>query len=475
MSSHQGSGNTTPVERIDQLVAHHARGERPRADWKVGTEHEKFAFTFPDLRPLPYRGAGGAPGIVDLLEAMKSCCGWQPQVDRGELIALASHEGSIALEPGGQVELSGQPHKTIHETREELDRHVAELERLSRAFPVRWLWIGAQPVHGLDDLGWMPKRRYGVMREYLPTRGRLARYMMQATSTVQANLDFADERDMGRKLRTAMGVSSIVTAMFANSPFTTPPEGEGGKPGRFKTFRAHVWTDTDNDRSGLLPFVFEDAAPTYERYVRWALDVPMFFIVRDGEYLPARGLTFRQFWQRGFHDSGHRATMEDWELHVSTLFPDVRLKTYLETRTADCVQPGLIPALPALWKGVLYSDDTLDAAWDLVRRWSFDERVEHRHAVTRDALQAPIPRSSGTTADLANELLAIARAGLATQARDGGYADEWVHLAPLAQLTASGRAPADLLLAHYASKRWRSPAELLASLLEPPVTPIAPA
>jgi len=469
MSSHQGSGNTTRVERLDQLVAHHARGERPRSAWKVGTEHEKFAFSTPDLRPLPYRGERGAPGIVDLLVAMRSCCGWQPQVDQGELIALASREGSIALEPGGQVELSGQPHATIHDTKAELDRHVAELEALSRAFPVRWLWIGAHPVHGIDELGWMPKRRYAVMRDYLPTRGRLARYMMQATSTVQANLDYGDERDMGRKLKTAMGVSSIVTAMFANSPFSTPPEGERGKPGRFKTFRAHVWTATDNDRAGLLPFVFQDEAPTYERYVLWALDVPMFFIVRDGEYLPARGLTFRAFWERGFHDTGHRATMEDWELHISTLFPDVRLKTYLETRTTDCVPPRYIPALPALWKGVLYTDDTLDAAWDLVRRWSFDERVEHRLAVTRDALQAPIPRSSGTTADLARELVAIARAGLAAQAKAGAHPDEWIHLAPLAALTETGRAPADELLAHYASRRWRSAEAMLATLLEPPV------
>ncbi|MFO0749447.1 MAG: glutamate-cysteine ligase family protein [Myxococcota bacterium] len=468
MSGITGSGNTTRVERLQQLVEHHARGERARDQWKVGTEHEKFAFTYPDLKPLPYRGENGAPGILTLLEAMRSCCGWQPQEDHGELIALASKEGSIALEPGGQVELSGQPHATIHDTKDELDRHVAELEHLSRAFPVRWLWLGAHPVHGLDDLGWMPKRRYGVMREYLPTRGTLARYMMQATCTVQANLDYGDERDMGRKLRTAMGVSSIVTAMFANSPFTPPPLGTSGKPGGWKTFRAHVWSDTDNDRSGLLRFALEGDGPTYEQYATWALDVPMFFIVRDGEYLPAHGLTFRAFWKDGFHDTGHRATMEDWELHLSTLFPDVRLKTYLETRTADVVPPEYICALPALWKGILYRDDPMDAAWDLVKRWSFDERVAHRRAVARDALGAPVPGSKGKTADLAKELIAIAKAGLAAQAAAGGYADESIHLAPLAALTEAGRCPADLVLARYASRKW-TPKEFLASLLVPPV------
>lgn len=459
------------MSSVAQLVAHHARGERPRTDWKVGTEHEKFAFTYPGLRPLPYRDPAGGPGIVNLLEAMQSCCGWQPQVDRGELIALASKEGSIALEPGGQVELSGQPCRTIHETRAELDRHVAELEHLSSEFPVRWLWLGAHPVHSLDDLGWMPKRRYAVMRDYLPTRGKMARYMMQATSTVQANLDYGDERDMGEKVRTAMGVSSIVTAMFANSPF--PVAGYEGAapltPGRFKTFRAHVWTDTDNDRSGLLPFVFEGDAPTYERYAEWALDVPMFFIVRDQEYLPARGLTFRAFWKHGFHDTGHHATMEDWELHLSTLFPDVRLKTYLETRTADVVPPEYICALPALWKGILYRDDARAAAWDLVKRWSFLDRQEHRGAVTRDALQAPIVHSKGTTADLANELLAIARGSLTAQARDNDHPDEGVHLDALSALTSTGRAPADVILEKWSKKKWQNPSEFLATILEPPV------
>lgn len=456
MSSHLGSGNATPVTDVRQLVEHHARGEKPREQWKIGTEHEKFAFSR-GLEPLHYRGTGSEPGIVDLLEAMQGCCGWKPLVDHGEVIALESNEGSIALEPGGQVELSGKARLTIHETQAELDRHVSELARLTGELGVRWMWLGAHPVHQPAQLGWMPKRRYAVMRDYLPTRGGLALHMMQATSTVQANLDFQSERDMGDKLRAAMGVSSIVTAMFANSPF------QNGEPCGLKTFRASVWGDTDADRSGLLPFVFQGTSPTYEQYARWALDVPMFFIVRDGELLQMRGRTFRDLWEKGFQ--GHRATMEDWELHLSTLFPDVRLKTYLETRTADCVPPRFIPALPALWKGLLYSEGATLATWDLTKRWSLSERVEHRAAVPKLGLQTPIAGSRGTTRDLAVELLDIAAAALAEQARAGAYADEAIYLEPLAALTREGRSPADEALA-----KWRpgmSARDLIAALVEP--------
>jgi len=442
---------------LRQLVEHHARGEKPRAAWKVGIEHEKFAFSQPDLEPLQYRGVGGRPGIVDLLEGMQACCGWQPLTDRGELIALESPEGSIALEPGGQVELSGKARRTIHETEAELGRHVAELSHLTGALGVRWLWLGAHPVHQPAQLGFMPKRRYEVMRDYLPTRGGLALHMMQATSTEQANLDFGSEQDMGDKLRTAMGVSSIFTAMFANSPF------QSGKPCGLKTFRASVWGDTDPDRSGLLAFVFDGERPTYEQYMRWALDVPMFFVARGDDLLPARGRTFRDFWDGGF--DGQRATMADWELHLSTLFPDVRLKTYLETRTTDCVPPRYIPALPALWKGVLYDDLAMQAAWDLVRRWSMSERWQHRSDVPRQALDAAIPGSKGKTLDLARELVAIAAEGLGRQARAGDYLDESVYLAPLGELLARGQCPADEALA-----KWRpamSGKDLIAALVEP--------
>jgi glutamate--cysteine ligase len=455
MSSHEGSGNDTPVTHVRQLVDHHARGEKPRQRWRVGTEHEKFGYIARGLTPLGY---AGPVGIRAVLEAMTDGPqAWKPLEDAGHVIALISDEGSIALEPGGQLELSGAARATIHETRAELERHCAELGRLERELGVRWLWIGAQPIAEPRDLEFMPKRRYAIMRDYLPTRGALALHMMQTTSTVQANLDYASEADMGDKLRAAMGVSSIVAAIFANSPF------QKGKPSGLKSFRSSVWGATDPDRQGLLPFAFE-AAPSYEQYVRWALDVPMFFIVRDGRLMPARGQTFRHFQERGFvTDPTIRATMEDWELHLSTLFPDVRLKTYLETRTADCVPPRYILALPALWKGLLYSDGARHAAWDLVKRWPLEARLEHRAAVPRDGLATAVHGSKAKTGDLARELFDFAAAGLREQAAGEGHADESVYLEPLRSLVASGRAPADELLA-----LWRpsmTPAQLLETLI----------
>ncbi len=435
MSSHAGSGDKTPVAHLDQLLAAHARGEKPSSAWRIGTEHEKFAYARPNLDPLHYRGT---PGIRSLLEAM-AADGWTPGFDGSEIIALAKDGANVSLEPGGQFELSGAPHSTIHETRAELDRHLADLARLERSHDVRWLWLGYQPVHPLSRLDWMPKRRYAIMREYLPSRGSLARHMMQATSTVQANIDFSDERDMGEKLRTAMGLSSLVTAMFANSPY------QHGKPNGFKTLRATVWSATDPDRQGLLPFVFDGEPPSYERWVQWALDVPMFFVRRDDTLIPAGGLSFRRFWQEGF--VGHRPTLEDWDTHISTLFPDVRLKTYLEMRTADCVPPRFICALPALWKGVLYSSDQRVAAWDLVKRWNFEQRIAHRESVPRDGLATPVANSRATTRDLAVELLAIAASGLEAQAAANGHASEAPHLEPLAELVRGGRSPADLALA----------------------------
>lgn len=457
MSSHEGSGDVTLIEDIGQLVAHHARGERPRESWKVGTEHEKFALLEPALAPLLYRPPDGRPGIRALLQVMESACGWQPLVDDGEVIALISSDGSIALEPGGQVEMSGQPLATIHETHAELTRHIAELQMISSELPVRWMWVGAHPVHDLDAIGWMPKRRYGVMREYLPTRGRLARHMMQATSTVQANLDYADERDMGRKMRMAMGVSSIVTALFANSPLWR------GGPSGFKSFRARIWQETDPDRTGLLPFFFTGDGPTYEEYARWAVDVPLFFIMREGQLLNCAGLPFSEFWRSGYE--GHRATMEDWEVHLSTLFPDVRMKTYLEVRTADCVAPELVCAVPALWKGLMHDATALDAAWDLVKRWSFTERLQHREDAARDALAAAAP-GGHKTHDLGRELVAIARYGLTRVAEQAGHADEGVYLDPLSRLTEQGLSPADELMRWVAATQ-PSPRQILEHLLMP--------
>jgi len=438
VSTHAGSGDRTPVEALEQLVAFHAGGEKTPENWKVGTEHEKFAYARPSYDPLHYRGS---PGIRTLLESMVSRFGWVPHEDSGEVISLSRDGASISLEPGGQFELSGAPLATIHETRDELATHVAELEVLAEVHDIRWLWVGYQPVHPLTRIDWMPKRRYAIMRDYLPRRGSLARHMMQATSTVQANLDYSGERDMGEKFRTSMGLSSIVTALFANSPF------QHGKPSGFKSTRATVWAATDADRQGLLPFVFDGEVPTYERWVEWALDVPMFFVMRDEALLPAGGLPFRRFWKEGF--MGHRPTIEDWETHVSTLFPDVRLKTFLEMRTADVVPPEYICALPALWKGVLYSKDHRDAAWDLVKGWSFTDRLAHREAVPKAGLSAAIPGSKATTRDLAVELLAIAKSGLEAIAATRGHEVETAYLEPLAALASEGKSPGDLLLSSW--------------------------
>ncbi|MFT7582867.1 MAG: glutamate--cysteine ligase [Myxococcota bacterium] len=451
MSSHEGSGDTTPIASVEQLASYHAGGERPRAAWKVGTEYEKFAVALPDYTPLKYLPEGKLPGIKTLLNAMESCCGWKPLVDNGELIALSSDSGSISLEPGGQVELSGDAFATIHETADELRQHCRQLELLSAELSVRWIWIGAQPVHGLDDIGWMPKRRYAVMRDYLPTKGSMARHMMQSTCTVQANLDYASEADMARKMRMAFGVSSIVTAMFANSPL------EGGKASKYKSRRSRIWLDTDNERSGLLRFALDGDGASYESYAEWALDVPLFFIMREGELINCAGLPFREFWKSGFE--GHEATVEDWETHLSTMFPDVRIKTYMETRTADVVPPDLIPALPALWKGLCYDDTALDAAWDLVRKWSWSERLQHRNDVVRDALAARVP-AGYETAELARELLQISRYGLQRQAAANGHEDESVFLNPLSKLTDQGKCPADVLL-EWCAKDQPSPKQIL--------------
>lgn len=447
MTSILSAGDPTLIRSRSQLVDYLSRGERPRAGWLVGSEYEKIALHALDGAPLAYEPNGSVPGIRTLLEELASCCGWQPGYDADAMVSLKTADASVTLEPGGQFELSGAPLPTIHGMVCELQRHEAELAHLANRLPLRWLWVGANPLHPLDAIDWMPKRRYGIMRDYLPTRGRYARHMMQSTCTVQANLDFESEADMAEKLRVSMGVSSIVTAMFANSPL------QEGKPSGFKSFRANVWSDVDPDRQGLLDFVFDQSGPSYERWVDYALGVPLFFIMRGDDYLNCAGLPFGEFLERGF--MGHEARMGDWELHLSTLFPDVRLKTYLEMRTADCVKPSILPALPALWKGLLYDPAARAAAWDLVSGWTMEQRWAHRVDVARDALAAPVPSGQGTTLDLARDLLAIAHEALrgmaapATLACGDSVPDESLHLGGLEALLASGRCPADVTLEWY--------------------------
>jgi glutamate--cysteine ligase len=437
----------TPVESIADLIAFLASGEKPRERFRIGTEHEKIGFTASGA-PVPYEGANG---IAALLEAIARADGWERGFDNGKLIALKKDGASITLEPGGQFELSGAPLRTIFETEREIRAHLELVKRLSAPLGITWTSLAHHPVHDLSEIPRMPKTRYGLMRAYLPTRGELALHMMHLTATVQANLDFASEADMVRKLRAAMAVTPIVSAMFANSSLYL------GKPSGFVTRREHIWRHTDPDRCGLLPFVFEDGFG-YDRYVEWALDVPMFFIVRDGVSLPAHTSTFRQFLARGFE--GHRPTAADWDLHLTTLFPEVRLKRIIEVRGADCVP--FLSALPALWKGLLYDDTATSAAFDLARDWSFAEREAALEDVARRGLAA---RAAGQPVlALARELAAIASEGLRRIGHgDGPHADERVLLDPLLAQLAKGRSLGEELVDAWEGNLHRDLTKLIAA------------
>jgi glutamate--cysteine ligase len=436
------------LERAE-LIDFISSGERPTDQWTVGTEYEKHVVDAQG-RPLEYASSEGQPSIRSLLQALADHRGWSAVMEGENLVALQKNGASVSLEPGGQIELSGAPMGTLSEMQRELSEHVEDLEFLTRELGVRWLWSGLHPVAELEAIPWMPKKRYVIMRRYLPTRGALAHYMMKSTATVQANLDFGDEDDMGHKLRTSMGLSSLVTALFANSPAGAPGLGPVPSTAVTRSWRWRVWNDTDPDRCGLLPWVFEGNSPTYEQWVDYALDVPMFLLEKQGKIIDMAGRSFRTYAAQGV--DGHPPVLDDWALHLSTLFPDVRLKTYLEMRSADCVPARLIPALPALWKGLLYDGAALDAAWDLVKGWSFDERREHREDACIHGLAAAVPGKSYTTKELASELIAIARSGLPPE--EGSLLDE------LEAIASSGRTLADQTL-DWITAAPRTQAEIL--------------
>lgn len=393
-----GADDPRPVTSVDDLIAHLASGEKPRERWRVGTEHEKVGLLADGLRAVPY---AGERSIAAVLRGIADAGGWTPLIEDGNVIALEKSDASITLEPGGQLELSGAPLATIHETCAEIAEHLDVVRRVSEPLGIVWVALGIDPVHSVQDAARMPKARYGVMRDYLPRRGELAMHMMHLTATVQANFDYADEPDMVAKFRAALGVTPIVSAIFANSAIAE------GKPSGFASRRLHIWRYTDPDRCGIPPFVFEEGFG-YARWVEWALDVPMFFVVRDGRYLPARGTSFRTFVERGFE--GERATLGDFDRHLTTLFPDVRLKRFLEVRGADSVPQGLLCALPALWKGILYDDGARDAAWRLAAAWSQEEREAAMDAVARSGLSARV--AGRPVLELARELVEIASEGL---------------------------------------------------------------
>ncbi|MBI4510778.1 MAG: glutamate--cysteine ligase [Deltaproteobacteria bacterium] len=414
-----------PIGSVDELAAYFSAAAKPRHAWRVGTEHEKIGILLDSGAAVPH---AGERSILALFHDLMQSKAWAPMLEGDDIIALSRGSARITLEPGGQLELSGAPHARLAETREEISGHLAELAEGSRRLGIAWLALGFRPLGTLEEVPWVPKGRYKIMREYLPTRGRLSLEMMKRTATVQANIDFSDEEDAARKLEAAMSVTSVVTALLANSPIVD------GKDSGYASYRARAWIETDPDRCGLVPFVFEAGGDIFRRYVEWALDVPMFFVYR-GRYIPARGMTFRRFLREGF--AGERATMADWELHVSTLFPEVRLKQYIELRGADTGPLPFVYALPALWKGLLYDDDACRGATSLLAHLSFDQRLALREAVPLEGLRARVPKW-GSVRDVARELLVLAHQGLARVAKDEESA-----LTPLDEVVESGLAPAD--------------------------------
>jgi glutamate--cysteine ligase len=438
----------TPIESRDELVAWFEQGAKPKAQFRIGTEHEKFAFTTGRHNPVPY---DGQRSIRSLLVGMQHLLGWEPIMDGANIIGLAdvTGGGAISLEPGGQFELSGAPVETIHQTCSELMAHLAQLREIARPLGIGFLGLGMSPKWTLAETPVMPKSRYKIMTNYMPKVGTLGLDMMYRTCTVQTNLDFSSEADMVKKLRVSLALQPVATALFANSPFTE------GRPNGFLSFRSEVWRDTDNQRAGMLPFAFEDGMG-FERYADYALDVPMYFVKREDEYIDVAGMSFRDLLDGKLPGRENlRATVSDWANHVSTIFPEVRLKRYLEMRGADAGPWRRLPALPAFWVGILYDDVSLDAAWDLVKGWSVQERQALRDAVPRAGFKAQI--RGRAMLDLARECLRLAEAGLKRRKRfDNDGRDETRYLRPLQEFVARGITPAEELLEKYHGPWGRS-------------------
>ena len=432
----QDAADDGPLTR-DALIGHLAQGARGRDRFHIGAEHEKFPFRTGTYEPIPYE----PQGIRALLEGLERY-DWQPEYEGENIIALTRGGASVSLEPGGQFELSGAQLESIHDVADETANHLVEVKTVGEALGIGFLGMGMTPAWTRAEIPVMPKGRYRIMREYMPKRGSLGLDMMFRTCTVQANLDFASEADMVAKFRTSLALQPIATALFANSPFTD------GNPNGYLSFRAHIWTDTDPDRTGLLDFVFEDGFG-FERYADYALDVPMYFAKRDGRYHDLSGRSFRRFVDGGLDElPGERANLKDWSDHLTTIFPEVRLKQYLEMRGADSGPFERLVALPALWVGLLYDDAALAAAWDLAKDWTREDRASLREDVTRLGLKADVAGRSVQA--VAQDMVAIAREGLKSRARRGPIlADETPYLNPLDEIAASGITPAERLLEAY--------------------------
>jgi glutamate--cysteine ligase len=427
------------LEKKDDLIRYFQEGGKPRAQWRIGTEYEKVIVRSADATAIPYSGAGG---VEDLLRRMAADYGFEPEDEHGHILALKGERSAITLEPGGQVELSGEQCDSIHCAYAEFATHVQQLIEVTGQIGATVLGLGMQPVSRIDQIELLPKARYHIMYPYMARKGKLGQRMMKQTAGVQANLDYSDERDAMRKLRVSMGIVPLLYAIFANSPLS-----DGGLNG-YHSFRGHIWTDTDNERSGVPEFVFRDDC-SFEDYAEFALDVPMYFLIRNHEYIDLTqppGLTFRQYLERGY--GRERATVDDWTNHLTTIFTEVRLKKYVEVRTADSQPPQFMLALPALLKGMLYDDDCIAGAWDLVKGWSYRERREiadgaHKHGL--DARAGKIRLQ-----ELGHELMRIAATGLERQrALNSSGQDESIYLLRLMDLVRSGHSQASFVISRW--------------------------
>jgi glutamate--cysteine ligase len=433
--------DTTPLETREELVAYLEAGCKPPDAFRIGTEHEKFGFYEADCSPVPY---AGDRGIQALLNNMQVLLGWEPVMDGQNIIGLVdpTHGGAISLEPGGQFELSGAPLESIHHTCREVHAHLAQLREVAEPLGIGFLGLGFSPKWTLGETPRMPKQRYAIMTAYMPKVGTMGLDMMYRTCTVQVNLDFSSEADMVKKMRVGLALQPVATALFANSPF------KEGEPNGLLSLRSEVWKDTDNERAGMLPFVFDDGFG-FEAYVDYALDVPMYFVKRGDTYHDVAGYSFRDLMAGKLARlPGERASRSDWVNHLTTIFPEVRLKRFIEMRGADGGPWRRLCALPALWVGLLYDSTALDAAWDLVKTWSAEERQTLRDAVPRTALKTPF--RNRTVQDVAREVVAIAHDGLKRRAYGyGGEADETRFIEELVEIAETGVTPAEFLLDQF--------------------------
>lgn len=431
MSIPQSGGG--PIEHFGQLAEYMEAGCKPRDSWLIGTEHEKFGWLTDSRLPLPYDGPRSIRALFDALIAQH---GWSPVREGEALIGLTRGLANISLEPGGQFELSGAPLASIHDTRAELETHLAEVNGIAGPLGIRFMGLGAAPEWRHDQMPVMPKGRYRLMTDYMGRVGTHGTQMMYRTSTVQVNLDYGSEADMVKKLRVALALQPVATALFANSPFFD------GKPNGHRSWRSRIWRNLDDSRTGMLPFAFQDGMG-FQRYVDWVLDVPMYFVYRDGKYINALGQSFRDFLKGELPAlPGEKPTLSDWADHMTTVFPEARVKRYIEMRGADAGDLRHLVALPAFWVGLMYDQTALDAAWDLVKGLDADTRQALRVAASVSALAG---EAGGVKLiDLARAALGLSHAGLAAR----GLGEE-IHLAPLVESIGTGQTQADRLLALY--------------------------